>query len=262
MGADKNKGKKTRIELLKEYFKDYKNIDYVELDVTDGNGIKNAVKYIKDKYGKLDILVNNAGMAWPDVNAFDSIVVDGTFKVNYDGLINVTKNFLDLIPMKTGKIINVASKAGLLKNRIKNKDMKKLLLSDTLSYKQINECVIKFKDAVKNNKVSENGFSHSAYGTSKCFVIAYSRVLAKELNSKGISVTHYCPGYCNTYMSGGKGNRSSTHGAKGIQLLCDKNVKTGLFYGASFTGNNADSGYLVNYNWETGSETPFKANNQ
>ena len=64
LGKDKNKSKQTRIALLKEYFKSFENIDFVEIDVTDKTSIQLAVKYVKNKYGKLDILINNAGMVW------------------------------------------------------------------------------------------------------------------------------------------------------------------------------------------------------
>ena len=38
------------------------NVEYYQLNVTDGEACKNFFEYVKEKYGKIDILVNNAGI--------------------------------------------------------------------------------------------------------------------------------------------------------------------------------------------------------
>ena len=50
----------------------------------------------------------------------------------------------------------------------------------------------------------------------------YSRLLERDLKKEGIliGVGSYCPGYCQSYMTSGGGNRSSEDGARGIELLC------------------------------------------
>ena len=50
----------------------------------------------------------------------------------------------------------------------------------------------------------------------------YTRVLARDLvkNKVNIGIAAYCPGYCQSYMSSGNGQRTSEDGARGIELLC------------------------------------------
>jgi gluconate 5-dehydrogenase len=38
------------------------NVEYYQLNVTDGEACKNFFEYVKEKYGRIDILVNNAGI--------------------------------------------------------------------------------------------------------------------------------------------------------------------------------------------------------
>ena len=60
---NKNESSQTRIQMLQNVqFKDVKNIDFVELDVTDKDSIKKAVEETKQKYKFINILVNNAGI--------------------------------------------------------------------------------------------------------------------------------------------------------------------------------------------------------
>ena len=48
-----------------------KNVDCVQLDLTDDDSIKKSAKFVSEKYGKLDILVNNAGMAFKMKDGFN-----------------------------------------------------------------------------------------------------------------------------------------------------------------------------------------------
>ena len=38
------------------------NVEYYQLNVTDGEACKALFEYAKEKYGRIDILVNNAGI--------------------------------------------------------------------------------------------------------------------------------------------------------------------------------------------------------
>lgn len=42
------------------------SLEVQKMDVTDGDSIERAVKYVEEKYGHLDVLVNNAGVAPKD----------------------------------------------------------------------------------------------------------------------------------------------------------------------------------------------------
>jgi 3-oxoacyl-[acyl-carrier protein] reductase len=90
----------------------------VEADVRDGDAVKAMVQQVTDKWGKIDILVNNAGInrdtlllrmsdeAWDDV-----------INTNLRGAYLCTKFALrSMIRQKWGRIVNIASIAGLIGN--------------------------------------------------------------------------------------------------------------------------------------------------
>ncbi|OQY05215.1 MAG: hypothetical protein B6I25_05955 [Planctomycetales bacterium 4572_13] len=83
-----------------------------QLDVTDPDSIRQLV----EKVGPVDILVNNAGIL------ITGSFLDQTdeemrrvFETNYFGIVNLTKAFTPgMIKRKSGRIINIASLAGLI----------------------------------------------------------------------------------------------------------------------------------------------------
>jgi NAD(P)-dependent dehydrogenase (short-subunit alcohol dehydrogenase family) len=120
------------------------------------------------RLGAIDILVNNAGVAWSA--AAEDHPVEGWDKVMN---LNVRSYFILsqqvakswMIPKKSGRIINVASIAGLNGNP---PDMKTI-----------------------------------AYNTSKTAVIGFTRTLAAEWGQHNINVNAICPGFFNTKMAAG-----------------------------------------------------------
>ena len=55
----------TRLQILRDVrFKEVKNIDFVEIDISDNDSCVKAATAVKKKYEAIDILVNNAGMAF------------------------------------------------------------------------------------------------------------------------------------------------------------------------------------------------------
>ena len=120
------------------------------------------------RMGAIDILVNNAGATWGapaeehPVAAWDKVMnlnVRGYFILSQQ----VAKGWM--IPQKRGRIINIASIAGLNGNPI---DMKTI-----------------------------------AYNTSKTAVIGFTRTLAAEWGRFGITVNAICPGFFRTKMASG-----------------------------------------------------------
>lgn len=90
------------------------NINYIYLDVTKTDSIKNAVKKVIDTEGKIDVLLNNAGYG------LLSTLEDGTdeeifnqFDVNVFGLIKTTREVLPYMRKENyGVIINISSFLG------------------------------------------------------------------------------------------------------------------------------------------------------
>jgi gluconate 5-dehydrogenase len=120
------------------------------------------------RLGGIDILVNNAGATWGapaeehPVSAWDKVMnlnVRGYFILAQQ----VARDYM--IPRKGGRIINIASIAGLNGN---TPEMQTL-----------------------------------AYNTSKTAVIGFTRTLAAEWGKYGINVNAICPGFFMTKMAAG-----------------------------------------------------------
>ncbi len=112
--------KKEDASYLKEKYSD--KFEYVIFDVTNKDAIENSKKEVKSIIDKnksyLCCVINNAGVALGGpLRYLDVEVYKKQFEVNYFGLINVTKTFLDLLidsnryPLKN-KIINIGSISG------------------------------------------------------------------------------------------------------------------------------------------------------
>jgi len=125
------------------------------------------VESILKHYGKIDILVNNAGAVWAEaaekhpVEAWDKLVA-----------LNMTANFVlsqavatkSMIPNRRGRIVNVASVAGL-----------------TASDPRVVRTV--------------------SYNATKHGVIGLTRQLAAEWGAHGITVNAICPGFFPSKMT-------------------------------------------------------------
>lgn len=141
-----------------------------DLGNLDSNPIKTLVDAAEARFGTVDILVNNAGTSWgqPAVeHSYEGWQKVMTLNVDVFFLMaqEVARRFM--IPRKSGKIINIASIAGLKGNR------------------------------------ADSGIYTVAYNTSKAAAINLTRALAGEWGQYNINVNAICPGYFPTKMSKG-----------------------------------------------------------
>ncbi|MFA7084780.1 MAG: SDR family oxidoreductase [Arcobacteraceae bacterium] len=101
-------------ELLEEAKQNKVEVTVVSLDVQDTQSIKNAVKTVIEKEGKIDVLVNNAGfglLASLEEGTDEEIFKQ--FDVNVFGLIKMTREVLPhMRAAKEGVIINISSFLG------------------------------------------------------------------------------------------------------------------------------------------------------
>jgi NAD(P)-dependent dehydrogenase (short-subunit alcohol dehydrogenase family) len=101
-------------ELLEEAKEQGVNVNIVPLDVQDTQSIKNAVKTVIEKEGKIDVLVNNAGfglLATLEEGTDEEIFKQ--FDVNVFGLIKATREVLPYMrEAKSGVVINISSFLG------------------------------------------------------------------------------------------------------------------------------------------------------
>jgi NAD(P)-dependent dehydrogenase (short-subunit alcohol dehydrogenase family) len=86
----------------------------VQLDVTDGISVKNAIQSITAESSRIDVLVNNAGYAV--VGAFEDCSMEeikAQYETNLFGVIRVTQAVLPIMrKQKSGIIVNISSGAG------------------------------------------------------------------------------------------------------------------------------------------------------
>lgn len=167
----------------------------VVLDVTDPNGIEQAVRRLKDDFGKLDVLINNAAILLEEdraLSADQDDVLRKTMRTNLHGPVAVTRAVLPLMPAG-GRVIMTSSGGGSMTDPI--------------------------------------GGWAPAYCTSKAALNAATRHLAFELGSRNISVNAYCPGWTKTDMGGMSAPRTVEQAADtAVWLATAERIGTGSFY--------------------------------
>ena len=128
-------------------------------DVTDPDGLAQAMEAAEAAHGPVAILVNNAGMAESAPFArTDPAMVRRILAVNLEGVFNATRVVLPgMVEAGWGRVVNVASTAAL------------------------------------------KGMAYvSAYCAAKHGVIGMTRALALETAETGVTVNAVCPGYTDT----------------------------------------------------------------
>ncbi|KKK37828.1 gluconate 5-dehydrogenase [Mesobacillus campisalis] len=140
----------------------------LKCDVTNPEDVNKVVKAALDKFGRIDILVNNSGASWGA--PAEEMPLEAWQKVMN---VNVTGTFLMsqavgkvMIEQQSGKIINIASVAGLKGSNPK------------------------FMNAI-------------GYNASKGAVVTFTKDLAVKWGPKGIHVNAIAPGFFPTKMSKG-----------------------------------------------------------
>ena len=146
-----------------------KGIDarWVAADASDPAQVQRVVDETMQRLGRIDILVNNAGATWGapmedyPLEAWDKVM---NLNIRSLFLFSQAVGKASMIPNKSGRIINVASIAGL---------------AGSLEMKFI------------------------AYGTSKGAVVNFTRTLAGEWGPHGITVNALAPGFFPSKMTKG-----------------------------------------------------------
>jgi NAD(P)-dependent dehydrogenase (short-subunit alcohol dehydrogenase family) len=135
----------------------------VPTDVGDLAQIDNMVKQALAAFGQIDILVNNAGVTRrADIMELTEADWDRIHRVNAKGVFFCLQRVArEMIPKRTGRIINIASIAGK----------------------------------------GYAGTSNAAYAASKGAVISLTRTAAQQLAKFDINVNAICPGVTLTALS-------------------------------------------------------------
>lgn len=143
--------------------------EWVAADVAQDAGIAALSDAVLEKLGRVDILVNNAGASWgAPAEDYPAAAWDKVFNVNIRGVFLLTQHMgkRSMIPNRYGRIINIASIAGLRGN-------------------------------------PPGAMQTIAYNTSKGALINFTRTLAGEWGRHGITVNALAPGFFPSKMSQG-----------------------------------------------------------
>lgn len=141
---------------------DNENLQYLKLNVSNFEEVKEAVGKIHKEYKRIDVLVNSAGITKDklvlgmDEEAFDSVI-----DVNLKGTFNMLKHVYPIMmKQKEGKIINISSVVGITGNK-----------------------------------------GQANYSASKAGVIGLTKSISKELASRNINCNVIAPGFIKTDMT-------------------------------------------------------------
>lgn len=127
----------------------------VEIDVTDGAAVTEAVARAERELGPVEILVNNAG--WDELRPFvdtDEQFWDRVLAINFKGCLHTTRSVLPgMTERGYGRIVNIASDAGRVGSSME-----------------------------------------SVYSGAKGGVIAFTKTIARESARAGVTANVVCPG--------------------------------------------------------------------
>ncbi|WP_441255801.1 SDR family oxidoreductase [Tardiphaga sp. 285_C5_N1_2] len=143
--------------------------DWIAADVGKERDIEQLVEGVIAKHGTIDILINNAGVSWGAPAEEHTLEAwDRVFNVNMRGVFFLTQLVAkrSMLPRSSGRIVNVASIAGLGGN-------------------------------------PPGALQTIAYNSSKGAIINFTRALAAEWGNRGITVNAIAPGFFPSKMSAG-----------------------------------------------------------
>ena len=158
-----------RIERLEEFKKEFEKefkikVLALKCDVTSTENINECAEKVEKEFGRVDILVNCAGSS-KDKGVLDMNDEEWDFTIDTDltSVFKMTRAFAAIMKKNNyGRIINIASMYGLVGN---------------------------------------TALSTVAYHSSKGGVVNFTRAVAAELATSGITCNAICPGYFETELT-------------------------------------------------------------
>ncbi|KAJ3675376.1 hypothetical protein LUZ60_004418 [Juncus effusus] len=214
-----------------------RSVWFCQLDITDLLSIQNFASWLHDVFGELDILINNAAVSFNKLNTNSVEHAETVIKTNFYGPKLLVEALLPLFRRESTvcRILNLSSQLGLL-NKLTNPKLKQMLLDEeSLTEQKIEEMVSVFLNQVKNNMWQDQGWPKvwTDYAVSKLALNAYTRLMARRYEGRGLSVNCFCPGFTCTDMTGRYGSRSADEAgavAAELALISPEELPTGKFF--------------------------------
>jgi gluconate 5-dehydrogenase len=187
---------------------------WIAADCAKEEDLRHLAEETVARMGPIDILINNAGASWGapaeehPVSAWDKVM-----NLNVRGYFILSQQVANLcmIPRKKGRILNIASIAGLAGNPAEMETI--------------------------------------AYNTSKGAVVNFTRALAGEWGEHGITVNAICPGFSPTKMANGLieklGSDKMAQGAPMRRLGDEEDLKGLTLLYASDAGKHITGQWLA-----------------
>nr|XP_009415038.1 PREDICTED: (+)-neomenthol dehydrogenase isoform X2 [Musa acuminata subsp. malaccensis] len=214
------------------------HVAFCHLDVAVPSSIVTFAAWLERRFGGLDILINNAAVSFNEIDTNSVEHAETVIRTNFYGSKMLIESLLPLFRRSiatSSRILNISSQLGLL-NKVRNPALKELLQDEEiLTVAAVERMVSQFLHHVKMGTWREEGWPTvwTDYSVSKLALNAYSRLLAKQQEGRGLSVNCFCPGFTRTSMTRGRGSRSPEEaaevGAK-LALLPPHQLPTGKFF--------------------------------
>jgi len=97
-------------KLSKEVNKGKSECVYKKCDVTKKTDVENAVKFTKNKFGRIDVAFLNAGILIPNpIETFDGSIITKTMEVNFFGNVYFLESLLPIMKKQDKSVIAVTS---------------------------------------------------------------------------------------------------------------------------------------------------------
>jgi NAD(P)-dependent dehydrogenase (short-subunit alcohol dehydrogenase family) len=200
MGARNEEKGKAAVDILKS---EGLEVEFVKMDVTKTQSIRDFVNHLKEHNESLDVLINNAGVflesdgpqdqSTASIFKVDPVIILKTIETNTMGPLKLIQALVPFMLEKgEGRIINLSSGMGALE------DM---------------------------------GANWPGYRMSKTALNALTKITASELAETKITVNSVCPGWVKTDMGGKEAPRSVPEGVETtIWLATTDKCPSGGFY--------------------------------
>ena len=162
------------------------NVEFIRIDVTDSESIRQAAAQLGSRPGPLDILINNAGIAGTQpqhIATTDIDILRAVFETNFFGAVQTTQFFLPLLQRSAAPVIvNVSSELGSLARH-------------------------------SGPERNPNWDLFDAYSCSKTALNAFTLALANQFRNTKFRINSVTPGYTATDLNRHQGLQTAEEGA-------------------------------------------------